>query len=245
MQTERSSNGPCLQCCVLTSHDLAGLPAFPSRLPHLTSHHSEAIALMLLFCSQHLDWHQQDSRNQSRALLRVLLLTCGSFVVLQVFYGFGLAGLAWSVWWEAVVKGIEASEPEEHAKLTRTSRQQAAAAAAPGAAAAAEEPMPWRAFLRNTPVRALAYTHFCNNWCAPKFQQLQWVVIGSELYVALLQKAIKQSALPTCIPLLPGGVVVLQTSMSVTQDSFPVHHGWHAMRGVGLVCKLLERQRTL
>ena len=23
---------------------------------------------------------------------------------------------------------------------------------------------PWRAFLRNTPVRALAYTHFCNNW---------------------------------------------------------------------------------
>lgn len=23
---------------------------------------------------------------------------------------------------------------------------------------------PWRAFLRNAPVRALAYTHFCNNW---------------------------------------------------------------------------------
>lgn len=24
--------------------------------------------------------------------------------------------------------------------------------------------MPWRAFLRNGPLRALAYTHFCNNW---------------------------------------------------------------------------------
>ena len=29
-----------------------------------------------------------------------------------------------------------------------------------------EEPtsVPWRGFLRNSPVRALAYTHFCNNW---------------------------------------------------------------------------------
>ena len=26
---------------------------------------------------------------------------------------------------------------------------------------------PWRAFLRNVPVRALAYTHFCNNWWVP------------------------------------------------------------------------------
>ena len=86
---------------------------------------------------------------------------------MQVFYGFGLAGLAWSFWWEAVVKGIQESEPEEYLKLTRTSRQaEAAAAAKAGTALAAQEPMPWRAFLRNTPVRALAYTHFCNNWCA-------------------------------------------------------------------------------
>lgn len=83
-----------------------------------------------------------------------------------MFYGFGLAGLAWSVWWEGVVKGIQETEPEAHAKLTNTSRQLAvAAAAARGVAPAAEEPMPWRAFLRNSPVRALAYTHFCNNWC--------------------------------------------------------------------------------
>ena len=30
----------------------------------------------------------------------------------------------------------------------------------------ARQPVPWRAFLRNAPLRALAYTHFCNNWCA-------------------------------------------------------------------------------
>lgn len=29
-----------------------------------------------------------------------------------------------------------------------------------------EEGLPIRGFLRNTPLRALAYTHFCNNWCA-------------------------------------------------------------------------------
>ncbi len=41
-------------------------------------------------------------------------------VCMQVFYGFGLAGIAWSVWWEAVVKGIQRSEPEEYELLTRT-----------------------------------------------------------------------------------------------------------------------------
>ncbi len=41
-----------------------------------------------------------------------------------------------------------------------------AAAAGSSSAAEAEEGLPFRAFLRNTPVRALAYTHFCNNWCA-------------------------------------------------------------------------------
>lgn len=29
----------------------------------------------------------------------------------------------------------------------------------------AKQPVPWRAFLRNPPLRALGYTHFCNNWC--------------------------------------------------------------------------------
>lgn len=30
----------------------------------------------------------------------------------------------------------------------------------------ARQKVPWRAFVRNAPLRALAYTHFCNNWCA-------------------------------------------------------------------------------
>ena len=31
--------------------------------------------------------------------------------------------------------------------------------------ASGQQTVPWRGFLRNRPVQALAYTHFCNNWC--------------------------------------------------------------------------------
>jgi hypothetical protein len=37
-------------------------------------------------------------------------------------------------------------------------------AAGTGGSQAAKEAVPWRAFLRNRPLQALAYTHFCNNW---------------------------------------------------------------------------------
>lgn len=71
-----------------------------------------------------------------------------------------------------MVKGIEESDPESFAKLIHRGAYQAPGSTVTGAAAAAaasDEAMPWRAFLRNTPVRALAYTHFCNNWCGPHF----------------------------------------------------------------------------
>ena len=77
-----------------------------------------------------------------------------------MFYGFGAAGLLWSTWWESVVSAMAEEDPESHHLLTETAASREAAAALP------EQAMPWRAFLRNGPMRALAYTHFCNNWCA-------------------------------------------------------------------------------
>ena len=77
-----------------------------------------------------------------------------------MFYGFGAAGLLWSSWWESVVSAMAAADPEAHRALTETAAAREAARAEPAQA------MPWRAFLRNGPMRALAYTHFCNNWCA-------------------------------------------------------------------------------
>lgn len=45
-------------------------------------------------------------------------------------------------------------------------QQQVVAEASNGAAAGQQqdEVVPWRGFLRNRPLQALAYTHFCNNW---------------------------------------------------------------------------------
>ncbi len=79
---------------------------------------------------------------------------------MKVFYGFGAAGLLWSSWWESVVSSMAEEDPEAHRLLTETAADREAARAEP------EQAMPWRAFLRNGPMRALAYTHFCNNWCA-------------------------------------------------------------------------------
>ena len=78
----------------------------------------------------------------------------------KVFYGFGAAGLLWSSWWESVVSSMAKDDPEAHRLLTETAATREASRAEP------DQAMPWRAFLRNGPMRALAYTHFCNNWCA-------------------------------------------------------------------------------
>ena len=95
----------------------------------------------------------------SRLLLWLLAL-CYVSGCAQVFYGFGAAGLLWSSWWESVVSAMAEEDPEAHRLLTETAATREASRAEP------EQAMPWRAFLRNGPMRALAYTHFCNNWCA-------------------------------------------------------------------------------
>jgi ACS family sodium-dependent inorganic phosphate cotransporter len=71
-----------------------------------------------------------------------------------VFYAFGGIGLAWVAWWERTMAQVAADEPAVAAALAASKLQAAGGGA----------PVPWRAFLRSGPVRALAYTHFCNNW---------------------------------------------------------------------------------
>ena len=51
------------------------------------------------------------------------------------------------------MEGVLDSEPE-------------IAEALDGYAGGQQQQVPWRAFLRNRPVLALGFTHFCNNWCA-------------------------------------------------------------------------------
>lgn len=78
---------------------------------------------------------------------------------------FGAAGLLWSGWWESLMGRIKQDTPEVASRL-ETSLENVNKAAA----VSNTENVPWRAILRNTPVRALSYVHFCNNWWANPFE---------------------------------------------------------------------------
>ncbi|KAF6265210.1 major facilitator superfamily domain-containing protein [Scenedesmus sp. NREL 46B-D3] len=102
-----------------------------------------------------------------------------------VFVVFGAAGLVWVLWFEQLMAGILASDPETAALLTadRLSMSAATADAAAAdshggshgghAAGPISGQVPWRAFLRSRAVQALMYTHFCNNWF--HYTMLAWL----------------------------------------------------------------------
>ncbi|KAI3427037.1 hypothetical protein D9Q98_006978 [Chlorella vulgaris] len=105
----------------------------------------------------------------------------------SVFYLFGGVGLLWTVWWERLMVEVTAQDPELGAALlgsggtSNTAKQEGQAEADSGTAGHgghggvidAKQPVPWRAFLRNPPLRALGYTHFCNNWF--HYTMLAWM----------------------------------------------------------------------
>ena len=71
---------------------------------------------------------------------------------------FGIAGIGWSFWWESLVKSVREEDPDMAARLEQGPEEHSSEGLK------AEASVPWRAFLRNSPIRALAYVHFCNNW---------------------------------------------------------------------------------
>lgn len=92
-----------------------------------------------------------------------------------VFYGFGGVGLLWCLWWRQVLEGVARDEPRTRAKLAHaadeiTNDDGSTSSASPSSSSSSEgeagdaERVPWRAFLRSGPYRALAATHFANNW---------------------------------------------------------------------------------
>ncbi|KAL6770225.1 PHT4I [Auxenochlorella protothecoides x Auxenochlorella symbiontica] len=88
-----------------------------------------------------------------------------------VFYVFGGAGLVWCLGWEALLARLQRQDPAMVALLDGSRgprpvrRTGAGARISPPASAPAPAPAtPWRAFLSNRPLQALAFAHFCNNW---------------------------------------------------------------------------------
>lgn len=80
----------------------------------------------------------------------------------SVFVTFGVAGLAWVLWFEQLMGSISESDPDVLKALTQAQ-----------VGTSAITTVPWRAFIRERPVQALMFTHFCNNWF--HYTMLAWL----------------------------------------------------------------------
>jgi ACS family sodium-dependent inorganic phosphate cotransporter len=124
----------------------------------------------------------------------------------SVFYGFGAVGLVWTAYFNTVLAGVENADPGAAAALRGT-------AAAPGAAPGAlPPPVPWRAFLRSTPVRALAFTHLANNWL--HYVLMAWL---PSYFRATLSLSLDQAAAVSLLP--PAAALAVATVAGPAADA--------------------------
>lgn len=89
----------------------------------------------------------------------------------SVFILFGVIGIVWCYWFNAVVPTnieAEAEKPRERALAAEGNGSDAGDPAAEG-----DQGIPWGTFVRHTPLRALTYIHFCNNWAI--YTILSWL----------------------------------------------------------------------
>lgn len=116
----------------------------------------------------------------------------------SVFYGFGIMGLAWVIWWEKLVADMASQEPHVVEQLQASSPI--------GSVGQADnETVPWRAFVRNRPLRALAYTHFTNNWF--HYTMMAWLPTYFTDTLSLnLTQAAQMSLLPPVVSIIASAI---------------------------------------
>ncbi|KAL3151747.1 hypothetical protein ABBQ38_012724 [Trebouxia sp. C0009 RCD-2024] len=136
-----------------------------------------------------------------------------------VFYAFGLLGLAWAVWFEHIQTGIAAKEPEVAAKLQGYQQHSGPAGKLD---ASGQQPVPWRGFLRNRPVQALAYTHFCNNWF--HYTMMAWL---PSYFADTLSLSLTQAAQ---LSLLPPVAAIIASSIAGTAGDALISKGMPVLR---------------
>ncbi|KAI8466882.1 MAG: major facilitator superfamily domain-containing protein [Monoraphidium minutum] len=128
----------------------------------------------------------------------------GHFGWPSVFVAFGGAGLVWTVWFESLMADLRRRDPETAAALTTdrlAAGEPAEAVDSHGGHAAGplSGSIPWRAFLRSPGVRALMYTHFCNNWF--HYTMLAWL---PTYFVDTLSVDLMHAAQTALLPPLAG-----------------------------------------
>ena len=135
----------------------------------------------------------------------------------SVFTLFGSIGIVWcGIWWKLSSDGLLAPVETE-----RSVDSGSTAIAAPGAASN-NAGLPWRRFIDCVPLRALTYTHFCNNWSG--FVMLSWIpTYLSQVFRFDLSHAAYISILPPLASALFGTLagqladfLIANTGMSTT-----------------------------
>lgn len=115
----------------------------------------------------------------------------------SVFYIFGVGGLAWNVWWLQLMRDIEQHHP--HIQLMTTDEDGTSEENLD------KDELPWRAFVRATPVQALCLVHFVHNWF--HYTMLAWLPTYFTDSMSLpLSSAAKISLLPPIAALVVSGI---------------------------------------
>ncbi|GMH45561.1 hypothetical protein BSKO_13518 [Bryopsis sp. KO-2023] len=153
----------------------------------------------------------------------------------SVFLVFGGAGLLWVAWFEKLLHSTAKSDPKMAEVLTRpqhlskqpvTNRKSAMSGQSGGALAIQsgvvnqqeEEELPWRAMLRSSPVRALAFAHFCNNWFS--YTMMAWL---PSYFTDTLRLDLAHAAQVSLLPPMAGLVV---SGIAGSSADFLVSKGW-------------------
>jgi MFS transporter, ACS family, solute carrier family 17 (sodium-dependent inorganic phosphate cotransporter), other len=108
-----------------------------------------------------------------------------------VFYVFGALGLVWIAGFEGVVRG-KGKEMEALRNAMRS--EEATTGHSTG--------VPFRAFVRNGPVRALMFTHFANNWF--HYTMLAWL---PTYFTQTLSLGIRDASMVALLPSIAGVIV--------------------------------------
>ncbi len=115
----------------------------------------------------------------------------------SVFYIFGIGGLAWNAWWLQLMRDIDQNHP--HIQLLASEDD-----SNPEENVNTNE-LPWRAFVRATPVQALCLVHFVHNWF--HYTMLAWLPTYLTDSMSLpLSSAAKISLLPPIAALIVSGI---------------------------------------
>ena len=140
----------------------------------------------------------------------------------SVFVVFGLMGVAWCWWFDDFITknkiGTGTIDSEE--RIVEQAEEKLEEAAKEEEASGGN--VPWGKFISSTPIRALAYIHFCNNWA--QYSILAWLPTFYKDFLGLeLHEAAKLSLLPAAAGILVSFVAapladgMVESGMNVTK----------------------------